>query len=95
MEPLEYATISYRTGDRAGWYLAGRLLPRSEGRDAVGVLDDLTKEGWRVASVGTVCSLARPKPQGFAAYLVIGTTSSRESRVARRSVATYRAESRD
>jgi hypothetical protein len=76
MQQLEYATLSYRTGDRAGWYLGGRVLLGSEGRDVVDVLDDLTKEGWKVTSIGMMCLLARPKPQGLAAYLTIGKTSS-------------------
>jgi hypothetical protein len=61
MQPMEYATLSYRTGDRAGWYLSEQLIVGSDGRDLVALLDGLTKQGWKLTIVGATCQLARPR----------------------------------
>jgi hypothetical protein len=57
VQPMESSSLIYRDG----WYLGGRLLPGSPDRSLEDVLDDLTREGWKVASIGTPCYLARPQ----------------------------------
>jgi hypothetical protein len=54
---MEYATISYQTGERAGWRLSDEVIVT----DVVPLLDRLTEEGWKLITVGTTCHLARAK----------------------------------
>jgi hypothetical protein len=54
---MEYATISYQTGEQAGWRLSDQVIVR----DAVPLLDRLTAEGWKLIIIGNTCQLARPK----------------------------------
>ena len=60
MEPMEYATISYQTGEQEGWRLSDQVIVR----DVVPLLDRLTEEGWKLIIIGTTCHLARPKFHG-------------------------------
>jgi hypothetical protein len=60
MQVMEYATLTYQTGEQAGWRLSDQVIVR----DVVPLLDRLTQEGWKLIIIGATCHLARPKPPG-------------------------------
>jgi hypothetical protein len=68
MQPMEYATLAYRPGERAGWYLNDQVIVR----DVVPLLDRLTQDGWKLTVVGAICLLERPQRQRLSPCLTMG-----------------------
>jgi hypothetical protein len=68
MQSMEYATLAYRPGERAGWWLNDQAIVR----DVVPVLDRLTQDGWKLTIVGAICLLERPQRQRLSPSRTMG-----------------------